>query len=195
MWKKNNNFPVTIQFLCHCHSINWEKSWTCRRSCRSTRVISAFINRASCKSRAFIHAHTRNAQSVHCDQGFLRSLFMPCQLVINGIYDRLASNQKHPYIASMYERTFSIKAIQTWLVIKGHSWKHDIEALPHFCEWLWSQTGYNGHLRARKHTRTLYSIQYTRVLCLLAWSTQTRVSYTMFILIAIRIFVCTNQSV
>ncbi len=35
--------------------------------------------------------------------GFWRSLFMPCWLVINGIYDRLASNQKHAFIVSMYE--------------------------------------------------------------------------------------------
>ena len=78
MWKKDNNLPVKIKFLCHCHFINWEKSCTCRSSCRSTRVISAFIVRASRKSRAFIHAYTRNAQSVHCAQGFWRSLFMPC---------------------------------------------------------------------------------------------------------------------
>ena len=36
--------------------INWEKSCTCWSSCRSTCVISAFIVRASRKSRAFTHA-------------------------------------------------------------------------------------------------------------------------------------------
>ena len=35
--------------------------------------------------------------------GFWCSLFIPCWLVINGIYDWLASNQKHAFIVSMYE--------------------------------------------------------------------------------------------
>ena len=86
--------------------INWMKSCACRSSSRSTRVINAFIVRALRKSHAFIHAYTRNTESVHCAHWFWRSLFMPCWLVINGIYDRLASNQKHPYIASMYEERF-----------------------------------------------------------------------------------------
>ncbi len=40
------------------------------------------------------------------------ALFMPCWLLINGIYDRLASNQKHPFIESMYELT-----IMQWVII------------------------------------------------------------------------------
>ncbi len=81
--------------------INWEKSLLCRSSCWSTGVIGALIVCASRKSRAFIYAYTRNAQHVLCALWFWRSLFMPCWLVINGIYDRLASNQKHPFIVCM----------------------------------------------------------------------------------------------
>ncbi len=40
---------------------------------------------------------------------------MPCWLVINSIYDQLASNQKHAFTASMYEPCFT-----TTLVVLSH---------------------------------------------------------------------------
>ncbi len=104
IWKKDNNLPAKIKFLCHCHFINWEKSCTCRSSCRSTRVISAFIIHASRKSRAFIHAYTRTRKSYMV----LAQLVYALLAGHKRYNDRLASNQKHPFIASMYEQSLKL---------------------------------------------------------------------------------------
>ena len=94
--KERYNLPVKNKFLCHCHSINREKSCICRSTCRSTQVISAFILRVS-RTRLYMRKRECAKRT-----WFWRS-WLPCWLVINGIYDQLASNQKHPFIASMYE--------------------------------------------------------------------------------------------
>ena len=154
MWKKDNNLPVKIPIFVPVSFINWMKSCAGRSSSRSTRVINAFIVRALHKSHAFIHACTRNTESVHCAHWFWRSLFMPCWLVINGFYDRLASNQKHPYIASMYEYRFNDKPytyayyqILKWK--KSTCWQHldhpvvssctktDVILLHQWYDWCW----------------------------------------------------------
>ena len=58
-------------------------------------------------SRACLNTHIRKTRKAdNALIGFWRTLFMPCWLVINGIYDRLGSNQKYPFIASMYECIF-----------------------------------------------------------------------------------------
>ena len=133
MWKKVNNLPVKIKFLCHCHFINWEKSGTCWSSCRTTRVISTFIVRALRNSCAFIHTRTLQETAVlnltpvvliedhtrWCGPLLLtpRVLtltphFLQCIRErakrtwfwhsLNTVYDQLASNQKHPFIASIH---------------------------------------------------------------------------------------------
>ena len=90
-WKKDNNWPVKITFLCHCHFINWEKSCTCRSSCRSTRVISAFI---VCTSRKVTRVYTRlNAKHA---KRTLHSLL---------VYALLAGHKQYLWPASVQSET------------------------------------------------------------------------------------------
>ena len=60
--------------------IHLEKSCTCRRSCLSTSVISAFIVCASCKLCAFIYAYNNNNYAKHAKRA-VRSLGSILQLV------------------------------------------------------------------------------------------------------------------
>ena len=119
MWKKDNNLPVKIKLLCHYHFINLEKS---KLLYLQDRVHAGQLGSSARSSFAFRESRARLYRRIReraKHTWFWRSLFIPCWQVINGIYDRLASNQKHPTIASMYEQVFH-EPWSKWSQCKGN---------------------------------------------------------------------------
>ena len=66
-------------------------------------VISAFVVRASHNGRVDTRVHVKHTKRTLRSLGYGAACFS-CWLVKDDIYDRLASNQKHAFIASCMNR-------------------------------------------------------------------------------------------